>query len=824
MPPLGRPAPLGVAAIALAACLAAPPSAYGHASPPAASLLPEAVLDTLAATSPPEPAGWYAGDLHVHRSCGGAPVSLSTIQNAMSTNDVSIASILADMGNGEVQNPATDLPKVNGANDPISTSSRILHWDAEWHWDATYGQYAHQALGGHLVLLGLQHAEQIWSPYTQPILDWAHAQGAIGGFAHFQYLDDGIPTSLTCCTPFEYPVEVALGNADFISEDVNGGDAATHAYYRLLNCGFRPGFGAGSDYPCASTIGPLLTYGRTPNGALSYAGWIDAIAKGRTVVSRVGHSQFVALTVNGTATPGSEVALATPGTVPVNVTWTVKTSTTRTIELVKNGMVIASQTGTATAHTPFTMSANVAFATSGWLCARVMGANGHEVHTAAVYVTVAGAPVRASASDAEFYVRWIDSMLANTVPGGPWAGLIADGSAVVRARYQAARDVYAQIALEAGSASATTLFQAGDAPSDPNVNDGQPIEVGVRFRSAVDGAITALRYWKGANNGGTHVGHLWTGDGTPLAEATYTGETASGWQQVALASPVTLAPGATYLVSVYSTGGYSSDASFFVGAWHNGPLTALADGEDGPNGVFGYGPSQFPTQSFLGSNYWVDVVFAPADTVRPAVASAWPVDGATDVARAGSVRAAFSEPMDSTTLCATTLELRAPGGAVVPASVTYDAATATATLTPDQPLDATTAYTASVRGAPSAPCVRDLSGNAAATTTTWTFTTGTATLAVPGPAALALRLGAQPNPARGHMQFTAEAPRGGATLELLDVTGRTVRRFATPAAAGRWTVAWDARDDAGRALPAGLYFARLRAGGAATTVRIALIP
>ena len=141
----------------------------------------------------PEPAGWYAGDMHVHRSCGGSPESVSSMFSRMTPQNLSVVSQLADMGNGEVQNPATDLPLVNGQDDPISTSPRqILHWDAEWHWDATYTQYAHQALGGHVVGLGLSNAQQIWQEYTFPILDWAHQHNGIAGFAHLQYLDDGM--------------------------------------------------------------------------------------------------------------------------------------------------------------------------------------------------------------------------------------------------------------------------------------------------------------------------------------------------------------------------------------------------------------------------------------------------------------------------------------------------------------------------------------------------------------------------------------------------------------------------------------------------------
>ena len=83
------------------------------------------------------------------------PVSVSSIYNTMVSQDLSVVSLLADMGNGEVQNPATDLPLVNGQDDSVSTAGRIVHWDAEWHWDATYTQYPHQALGGHIVALGL---------------------------------------------------------------------------------------------------------------------------------------------------------------------------------------------------------------------------------------------------------------------------------------------------------------------------------------------------------------------------------------------------------------------------------------------------------------------------------------------------------------------------------------------------------------------------------------------------------------------------------------------------------------------------------------------
>jgi phosphodiesterase/alkaline phosphatase D-like protein len=407
----------------------------------------------------PEPAGWFAGDMHVHRSCGDPPESVSNFYDKMAANNLSVISLLADMGNGEVQNPVTDLPLVNGQDDPGSTPGRILHWDAEWHWDPIYLQYPHQALGGHIVTLGLTSAQQIWSEYTYPIFNWAHQQGAIAGFAHLEYLDDSIPQSLTCCTPIEYPVEVALGASDFVSEDVTDvtsatalcPDCAIHAYYRLLNTGFRPGYAGGTDYPCnnGDTPGSVLTYVRIPSGQLTYNNWIQGIAAGRTIVSRNGHKEFLDLKVNSTYEPGDEIQLAAAGTVQVSVTWTATENLTGTIELVSNGVVVASQPASASPGVPATLTAQVTFSNSGWLAARRMGPAGHYVQTGAVFVTVNNAPVRASSADAQFFVQWMDNLLSKTSPGGQWNSLFVNDLAAAQARYEAAKAVYQQIASEA---------------------------------------------------------------------------------------------------------------------------------------------------------------------------------------------------------------------------------------------------------------------------------------------------------------------------------------------------------------------------------------
>jgi hypothetical protein len=96
-----------------------------------------------------------------------------------------------------------------------------------------------------------------------------------------------------------------------------------------------------------------------------------------------------------------------------------------------------------------------------------------------------------------------------------------------------------------------------------------------------------------------------------LGTVTFTGETASGWQQATFATPVTVNANTTYVASYYApVGRYSVNENYFSSATTRGPLTALQNGTDGANGVYRYGASGFPTSSYLSSNYWVDVVFA----------------------------------------------------------------------------------------------------------------------------------------------------------------------------------------------------------------------
>lgn len=411
----------------------------------------------------PEPTDWYAGDIHVHRDCGGPVDGIlpeSKFIEMMEVNDLAVISVLADMGDAEVKDSKTDLPKVNGKDAPQSIPGRTVHYDAEWHWDPAGTTFEHKALGGHLVLLGLTEAHQIWDESTYKILEWARKQNGIVGFCHTEYLNDQIQSKLNCCIPIEYPVEAALGTTDFFSEDVYGttsynngnysADATINAYYKLLNCGFRLGLAAGTDYPCNrhEPLGTLLTYVNVKK-TFTYHNWVEGIKNGKTVVARNGHLEFIDMKVNGQYQPGDDIKIKNKGTVSIEVKWTSVKPLTGRIELVCNGKVVATQEGTAQPGEPIVLKANQEFMKSGWLCARRMDDKGHQTHTAPVYITVNNKPIRASAEDAQYFVKWIDNLLDKTSPGQEWNKYFTHDLNVVQSRYKKAKEIYLKIAKEA---------------------------------------------------------------------------------------------------------------------------------------------------------------------------------------------------------------------------------------------------------------------------------------------------------------------------------------------------------------------------------------
>jgi hypothetical protein len=149
-------------------------------------------------------------------------------------------------------------------------------------------------------------------------------------------------------------------------------------------------------------------------------------------------------------------------------------------------------------------------------------------------------------------------------------------------------------------------------PSVADSGDTSGVELGVKFTADYTGAVTGVRFYKASTNTGTHIGSLWSAAGTRLAQATFTGESASGWQSVLFSSPVSVTAGTTYVASYYAPNGhYSVTNAGLANGVDNPPLHAVANSASA-NGVYSYGASSsFPTSSYGAGNYGVDVLFAP---------------------------------------------------------------------------------------------------------------------------------------------------------------------------------------------------------------------
>ncbi|MEV4348599.1 DUF4082 domain-containing protein [Actinoplanes sp. NPDC049596] len=324
--------------------------------------------------------------------------------------------------------------------------------------------------------------------------------------------------------------------------------------------------------------------------------------------------------------------------------------------------------------------------------------------------------------------------------------------------------------VSGGSACPCTIWPPTATPATAAAADNSAVELGVKFRANAAGFVTGLRFYKGAGNTGTHTGSLWNTAGTRLSTVTFTGETATGWQSATLPNPVAVTANTTYVASYHTdTGFYSTTANGLASAVTRGPLTALASGSNGGNGVYRYGSSAYPNASYQSTNYWVDVVYntTATDTVAPGLVDRAPAAGASGVAATTAVSVTFNEPVSGAVLT-----LTGPSGAIT-GTTAYDAGSNTVTFTPSTALAYSTAYTVSVSGA------RDAAGNVM-TPVTWTFTTGAAPPPPPdqGPGGPILLV----RPPSGFTPFLAEVLRTEGlneftTADLSTVTATTLSQY-----------------------------------------------
>ncbi|MBG0563921.1 DUF4082 domain-containing protein [Actinoplanes aureus] len=154
---------------------------------------------------------------------------------------------------------------------------------------------------------------------------------------------------------------------------------------------------------------------------------------------------------------------------------------------------------------------------------------------------------------------------------------------------------------------ALTLFPPTTVPANPNWNDSGNVELGLRFTSDVPGQVNGVRFYKGVDNTGPHTATLWSSTGAPITTGTFVGETGSGWQTMLFDTPVSITANTEYVVSYRAPSGhYAVQSNGLAAPVVSGPLRSVAGG-----GSYLYGGG-FPANR-VNHNYWVDVVFTPAN-------------------------------------------------------------------------------------------------------------------------------------------------------------------------------------------------------------------
>ncbi len=310
---------------------------------------------------------------------------------------------------------------------------------------------------------------------------------------------------------------------------------------------------------------------------------------------------------------------------------------------------------------PFSGSQQIAVVNSVYsapLQAKVLDASGNPVAGVTVtFTTPSGPSATFSGSGNVAYattnaggIATSPTLTANSAPGSFTVTASVPGVALASFSLT---NIAAQTPPPPPTGTTTNIF------TDPNPSvryliDGNPMELGLKFRSDAAGSITGVRFFKWSRDTGTHTGSLWMSTGQLLATGTFTNETGSGWQTLTFSSPVPITANTTYVASYHTPAAMAaiSFGAFQSAGVDNAPLHALRSGVDGPNGVFAYSSGgTFPSNGSNGDNYWVDVVFSSSGGQPPPP----PATPASVVAVSGSpqsanVSSAFAAPLQAKVL------------------------------------------------------------------------------------------------------------------------------------------------------------------------------
>jgi TolB protein len=391
--------------------------------------------------------GWYSGDVHIHANYNNHEfITPEDVRDQVQAEDLHVANLMVANSTGP---HIHDEQYFEGRPHRLSTPSHILYWVEEMR---------NAGLYGHLCLIGLKSlvkplhtgfTNSAW-PYDYPANhaqgEAAHRQGGAATYAHPGYNFTQDPQTMSAR---ELPVDLALGSIDAMDVLSNAEeDAATAMWYRLLNTGLRCAISAGTDSFTNRRQhwlpGGERVYVNVP-GPWNYERWVEGLKAGRSFAT---NGPIVRLTVAGKG-PGEEIRLAAPGTVQVTATVT-SFVPFETVELIANGKVAATARAGADGRSARLQTA-YRLERSAWLAVRVRGPyhrllpNDRFVyaHTSPVYCLVGTQKIGAR-EDAQFFVNWIDRLIAMAEAKGQYAS--EEQKREVISLFRKAQDYYRGVA------------------------------------------------------------------------------------------------------------------------------------------------------------------------------------------------------------------------------------------------------------------------------------------------------------------------------------------------------------------------------------------
>jgi TolB protein len=379
--------------------------------------------------------GWWDGNNHFHMNYAG--VYFNTPAKLMEQAEAEDIHVLNNLiCNKEQRIP--DIAHFTGRADPVSTATRVLFHSQEYH-PPFWGHAAFLNLKKHIVIpdyVGYQNTVVAsLFPSNTEAFRVAREQGGLAGYAH------GAGS--------HFAVDLALENVDFVEANSIAG---MEPLYRAWNCGYRVVASAGEDafpnFYRSYILGSNRVYVRS-GVKLDYDKWTADFRAGRSFVTS---GPLVIVKVNGKE-PGDEIQLpVTGGAVNVSVD-VASINPVESVEILVNGKV-AETLKPEGDQTRVRLAKRIDLQGSSWIGAQVRARYGRDpirrpfpfAASMPVWITAGGKPVR-SRGDAEYFVEWIERVLARAMQEGTFVSQAERDS--VRALYEDAKAKMTARAAEA---------------------------------------------------------------------------------------------------------------------------------------------------------------------------------------------------------------------------------------------------------------------------------------------------------------------------------------------------------------------------------------